>query len=198
MIRRFLNATLCLSLCLALGACSASEDKHSFKSTTYSPKTVRVIDGTNNNVLYNWEGEPGTELILNLDGEGGGGIFVQDRGPATSMSYKVRDSVSRKVVDSGEVELTGEPEIQLIARPIAHRQSTTSTTVTTDDDTEMSDEPAAPADDDAMEDSDDADDDAGDAVDTDGGPEPMRDDVDMPVGPEVDESSDTESEDEFK
>ncbi len=118
-------AATCLGVLAAstLPGCSSSEDKHTFTSTVYSPKTIRVVDGLTNQVQYEWVGEPMTELVLRLDSEGGGGVFRADRGPATTLEYTVIDTATRGTIDSGEMELTGQPHIQTLLRPSPRRSA---------------------------------------------------------------------------
>ncbi|MEM1212626.1 MAG: hypothetical protein AAGI68_10055 [Planctomycetota bacterium] len=87
----------------------ASLDSDTYKSRTDSPKTLEIIDQTTGNVLWGMEIPVEHTLKTDMDRNKGGELFKAGEGPATKFRFKLVNDLNGKVVDEGEIALTGYP-----------------------------------------------------------------------------------------
>ena len=99
---------LTLALLLApLSACS--QDKHVFRSTTFTPTTAAIRELINDEILWSRDVPVGYKLVMNLDSgmeiEG----FTYNAEPADRFSWKIANLRTNEVVEKGKQRLPGIP-----------------------------------------------------------------------------------------
>ncbi len=101
---------LTLAFLLApLSACS--QDKHVFRSTTFTPTTVAIRELIHDEILWSRDVPVGYKLVMNLDSGMEMEGFTYNAEPADRFSWKIANLRTNEVVEKGKQQLPGIPII---------------------------------------------------------------------------------------
>ena len=108
MTRRSVVAPVTLvALVLTLGACS--QDKHVFRSTVFSPKTIELRDMVSRRVIWSKEVPVGYELVLDFDTPYEKAPFRIGTEPPTKLTWHMKrvETDLPSTIEKGKVKLPG-------------------------------------------------------------------------------------------
>ncbi|MEQ9453955.1 MAG: hypothetical protein RLN76_05100 [Phycisphaeraceae bacterium] len=110
---------------LPLG-CTAN--RTTYLSTTFSPKSVEVIDAINDETLWTMDVPVGQKLVLDFDSPNEDSIFLFDPAPPVVMTWELHNAGRKTIfgqyyvygaLDKGKVELPGRPVVaRMTIRPL--------------------------------------------------------------------------------
>ncbi len=86
------------ALALPLGGCYTSQDKYPFTSTTWSPKTVVLIDTRTEEELWRYDAPVGTKLTLRFFSGDEDNLIYPDE-----MRWEITSTIGTSFKDSGEL-----------------------------------------------------------------------------------------------